>query len=347
MKEHELIGWMLTMYFLSALEVIAYAFFLDSKGDYDPQNSFVTELLTYDTNYNRYSHPSYLPPPMTITNTTKPFDDPIKSLLYGTPLNNHHDLANQPKIDSSSSTPFTPWIMNPVHCTTTFEPILHSTLSSHIISGSTEENLHWNIVRGPLSYHQGWVMDLSSKERAAKRNLERFGGLGFVDAKKAYYGIKASGVLKVFLPWKQQQQQQWDKGEYNHKNENVSDLTATYRNAEDAHHYFRSLVVCEVNENRGQGECVIAHDATFTVGGIAAQNVTMIDAIGVNYLGKKICANVGIPEGAVVSKNINQMLGLELDMQVTSNKVSLKLGACSVSHIIWEQTYQPNIIHTS
>ena len=312
---------MLTMYFLSALELIAYLYyFLIDENDLDlkKNESNIWEELFTSLESNIQSK-NGLPPPISNLNAT---DTSLISILFGSKKN--------VSVDNS-------WTMNPIHCATTFEPILQSDLTSFVVSGTTAENLHWNTVRGPLTYREGWVLDWSVKERTAKRKLARYGGLGFVDSKKAYYGIKASGKLKIFLPILQA------------KNLKKMKDDSFY----DVRRYIQSLVVCEVNEIRGNDECILAQDASFSVGGKLAHDVKMIKAVGVEYLGKNICANVGIPKGAVISKNVKnspqslhnddnenykEEFGLMIEIEVVNPKVTLKNGACSVSHIIWEET---------
>jgi hypothetical protein len=156
-------------------------------------------------------------------------------------------------------------------------------------------------------------MDLGEAEKKAKLKLERYGGLGYQDVKKSYYGIKASGALRLLLPH--------------------GSIKRELKDTDDALYWFKSLVVCEVNERRGGGECILEQDVQFVVGGIIATNVRYIDEEGVSYLGKKICVTVDIPLNARVTPSGS----LTVDISVLSNKVTLKTGACSVSHVVWEE----------
>jgi len=293
-KEHELIGWMLAMHFLSALEVAA-ASIMHSK----------------DMQVSDIQHDNTLPIPH--HNVSKEMNNPT-SLIFGVPKSP------------------TTWKMNKIQCRTTFDPILTGAMQDILISGSSAEDIDVMLPKGPMLYNKNWVLDLGDTEKTAKRKIERYSGLGFLDIKKAYYGVFASGLLQLFLPT----------------------TIKTAHEMESAKDYFQSLVICEVNERKEHKECNLERDVTFMVGGVKAESVHAIEGKGVSYLGKKLCVNVGIPPSAKISskKDItedtekiekSEQVGIKLDIAISDPSIILRTGRCSISHIIWEEIVHSNV----
>jgi hypothetical protein len=271
-KEHELIGWILGMHFLAALELV-----VASLEDGSLLQCVETKRLP-------------MPSPLS-TNSTY-------SLFFGVESESHG------------------WEMNKVNCRTSYEPIVSGNLSDVIVSGTSGDGVDILMAKGAMYYTKGWVLDLSEGERLAKRKLDRYGGLGFLDSKKAYYGIFASGPLKIFLP---------SRGA-------VHDLAATT---------IKSLVLCEVNEKyRSEESCKVEKQLGFVVGGANATHVASVDAPGTLYLGHKLCLDVGIPKDARLSVH-NDMVGLMLQISVIDKHIYKKERACSISHIVWEEAPWP------
>jgi hypothetical protein len=291
--EHEFIGWLIAMHFLSALELLA--------------AEEATGALKCD---GRPTKPHLLPPPVTV-NLTKSSADWL-SLLFG-------DKGSQSSGDQ--------WKLNPVRCKTTFEPILNGTLGSVVVSGTVGDDLDLTMPKGGMYYTKGWVLDLSHPEVLAKRKLDRFGGLGFMDVKKAYYGIYASGTLGLFLPYEAQRGNSTTLPE-------VGDI---------ARKWIPSIVTCEVNEKREGRVCNIAKDVSYVVGGVNASKIRMIDSAGTLYYGKKICVYIRVPGSARISAgrlnpSEGEQVGLSLNISVSDMHIMKKEMACSVSHVVWEQT---------
>ena len=206
----------------------------------------------------------------------------------------------------------TTWKMNKVHCRTSYEPIVSGNLSDIVVSGTSGDGVDLLMPKGAMYYTRGWVLDLSEGERHAKRKLDRYGGLGFIDSKKAYYGIFAAGPISFFLP---------SLG-------NAGDLAATA---------IQTLVVCEVNENdRVEDACNAEKHVGYVVGGSNVTNATPILAAGTLYLGHNLCMNIAIPNDARLSER-NSTVGLMLQVFVTDKHIMKKEKACSVSHIVWEE----------
>lgn len=322
-KEHELNAWLLTMHFLSALQVVAAAEDMDD----DAEDFLYRKCRAYEEWTNRSV---VLPEPLyaKAINATEPWN----SILFGEPPLNGAKFGN--------------WTMNAVRCRTSFEPIVGGGLSDIAVSGSVGENLDVMLPKSKMYYNSGWVLDLSVEEKKAKRNLDRFGGLGFVDSKKAYYGIYASGSLSFMLPI---------DGTGVLGSKGISPSVG-----EAAAGWFKSVVLCEVNEMRGPSACQTERDVRYAVGGVNATNVSFMDTAGTLYLGKKLCAHILVPatsvltsRAAIASNNgdgntqpmrsirgakINEQdVGLLVTATVHNNHIIQREEACSISHVIWEQ----------
>ena len=294
-KEHELIAWILVMHFLSALELVA-----------ADQTLRILKCATKGNNL--------LPPPVSV----HPFNHTVDwfTILFGEAVEN--------------TTVGEKWALNPVHCRTSFEPILHGDLESIIVSGTYGDGTDIMEPKGAMYYSKGWVLDLSDDEKLAKRKLDRYDGLGYVDSKKAYYGIYASGPLRMFLPY---------------------EGPAKPRTGGPALNWFRSVVFCEVNEKRVYGSCNAEKDITFTIGGANATFTKMINSAGTLYYGKKLCIYARVPPEAKLSSSRDALagrngtgsnapdaaFGLVVVIQVNDMHIMKKDLACSLSHVVWEQ----------
>ena len=161
-------------------------------------------------------------------------------------------------------------------------------------------------------------MDVGKVERETKEKVNKYGGLGYIDMKTALYGIPSSGTLKLWLPY---------EGMSKH---------VDMKDDVPASDYFKSVVLCEVNEKRGDKECNMASDLSFSVGGttVSKEQVARIKGIA-SYLKKDICIRVDIPGSAKISSKAG-IFGLGIDVAVTNSAVSRENGACSISHVIWE-----------
>lgn len=220
------------------------------------------------------------------------------------------------------------WHMNPTSCRTSFLPSQSGPTSEIVLSGVVED------FGGPMEskddaiYKEGWVADVGRVERDTKRKVEQKGGLGYIDMKLALYGIPESGVLSLWLPY-----------------EGVNAESSCQDGPADK--CFDTIMICEVNEKRGNKECKMESDVTYKVGGVVAKGVSKLKTVA-SYLKKEICVLVPVPVGAkiVSQKDIPQAdsekygdhanHGVVLDIEVTNASVSREEGACSISHIVWQ-----------
>lgn len=311
-KEHELIGWMLAMYFVEALAVAQKIVTFDPEWQY----KYGAKQM------NKWKGGWEFP---------EPFEQPPKNpdeathLLYGEP-------------NSRGST----YRMKTVSCRTSFLPatdedkVLPSIVVSGLAPGMTSENIMEP--RSDATYTTGWVLDVSNVERETKVKVEKCGGLGYIDMKIALYGIPESGKLRLWLPV---------------ENFNEDD----HQMASD---WYDELIICEANEKRQSGACQLDKDITYTVGGIEVASTQMVSGAA-EYLKRKTCVHVGIPEEAKVvrlkevtipngpsiteddkrrlSSNgslRDDHMGLIVDLEAKKN-VMRDRGACCVSHVVWAQ----------
>lgn len=167
-KEHEMIGWILAIHFLDALDLAVHIMQSDEKIRIeDIEHKKVTSLPKPEANQQRG-----------IPEATVPH------LLYGIKSEGNEDE----------------WNMDTVSCRTSFLPNIEGELSSIITAGITEDTGDDLQSRDDEQYNQGWVLDVGHLERETKRKVQKFGGLGYIDMKNALYGIPESGALRLTLP---------------------------------------------------------------------------------------------------------------------------------------------------
>ena len=310
-KEHEMYGWLLTMHFLAVLELVA---FFVSKGNGNEDFS-ITVLEEGSLVEKRY-----LPAPIH-GKSIAPAE--LFSIFYG-------QDATSPPVNKLMS-----WEMTPVHCRTTYDPILKNNLQDIVVSDTSGHDLGIMLPRGAQLYNKGWVLDLGQGEKLAKKKLERYGGLRYIDSKKAYYGIYTSGPLEMFLPC-------IGRGDISQRMQVSSEEIL-------ARECFQNIVVCEVNEKHPTGrECDLNKDLSFKMGGVKSRGAKPVNATGAFYWGRNICLRVEIPPESVLYKDTSNTkdefeVGISLTISVASKSVNLRSGPCSISHVVWEQSIAHNI----
>ena len=200
-----------------------------------------------------------------------------------------------------------------VHCRTTLEPIISGELQDIVTGGAVNTGDDLLMPKGAMYYNKGWVLDLSEAERLAKRQLDRFGGLGFVDSKKAYYGIYSSGPMSFHLP------------------------VPTAEQGQMVAQSLQTIVLCQINERqRDHDSCRPDTQVHYWIGGHNVTNVTMMDAPGTLYLGHKLCINLTIPDDAAMT-TYQELVGVNVTVRVSDMHIMKKELACSISHVVWEE----------
>jgi len=312
-REHELIGWMIAMHIMEALEVAADIMVGDVQVP--------SEWWNLNQSGAKSSQGGDLPEPVSLSRN-QASSTHIDSLLYG-----------EIRRDSPSSSA---WKMNRVSCRTSFDPNFFGPLQDIVESGLLGEEKDMLSERDPKMYESmaGWVLDVGKLERDTKKKLVKFGGLGYIDMKKAFYGISTSGPLKLWLPLGGKN----IEGGGSLRSMNADIVLDPKKNAKSE---VETLVVCEVNEKRGDGECKLDKDISYLIGGVHATDVLYVEGTGLAYLGKQVCVHIGVPPSASLSKckikGQAEKWGLSVEFRVTNEKISVKSGACSVSHVVWEE----------
>lgn len=235
------------------------------------------------------------------------------------------------------------WHMSHTSCRTSFKPNMSGPLSDIITSGlSPEANSPENVMTDHKEedFEKGWLVDVGTVEKKTKRKVESFGGMGYIDMKIAIYGTSKSGTLEMWLPYEDEDSQ----------NVNQSKKSLRSIDTRRANQYFKSLILCEVNEKRGNDECNFSQDLHIEIGGAKVVSISKMNAAA--YLKKQICIHVEIPSEAQISKhpltassynNEDPFLnfegktdiGLEVKVSVSNENVSFENGACSISHVVW------------
>lgn len=325
--EHELIGWMMAMYFTEAVEEAQKLAAADSNW----RNSYKKASSIHQNPKTKLSEDGAVIFPKPLSNIPLN-NDHVTDLLFG-----HKHLSDEDQEE---------YAMKQLSCRTNFLPatssdqVLTSIVASGLASGITADNIMQP--RNDDAYKSGWVLDVSTVERDTKIKVEKCGGLGYVDLKTALYGIPDSGPLRLWLPVQ-------DRGARHDAEDDTS-----------ASNWFDELLICEANEKRKEKACHLDTDIEYRVGGVKIEQPSMV-AGAAEYLRRKTCVHVGIPPGATITrlKDVTEVkggvlsvetlqrlrgkgdgykddhVGLVVDVQARPN-VDRAAGACCLSHIVWE-----------
>ena len=313
--EHELIGWMMAMYFVPAVE---------------EAQKIMSSQLDWKAKYRHV--PSY-----TAVSFPKPLAKPlpknsqgVTDLLFGHPTNKSGDEV---------------YTMKKLSCRTNFLPatdqdrVLPSIIVSGLSPGVTADNIMEE--RSDEAYNSGWVLGVSKVERETKIKVEKCGGLGYVDLKTALYGIPESGTLRMWLPMEATA----SHGGHKHDNDkNASHwfdelvvCEANEKRPEEACHLDSDLefTVGGVQVDSPQ---MIAGAAEYLKRKTCV-HVGIPPEAKVTELGDVQSAGgdaLSVDERRRFGSLPNDQVGLIVDVKAKGN-VSRKDGACCLSHVVWEQ----------
>ncbi len=303
-------GWMISLHIYEAILIVAIHLILvhnDNDGLFQKQHDL--------------ENIKYLPEPTAILDSTKGKSNFALSMMAGT-----------------NATTNTKWNLNPIHCRTSYDPVhFGGALEDIIVGGTTGEDLDLKLPRGPMLYNKAWVVDLDSQEKRNYKINQQY-KLGYKDLKRAYFGVPASGSLKMFLPL---------------DDDAKSDST---KNNSLAQQMYKTLLICEIKQVKIHESCDMERDMEVMIGGQKTEKINYLSAEGTSYLGQKLCANVEIPETAKITskrqylheidndtylrasnENTNKnQIGISLEIKVIGDIVTWKTGPCTISHIIWE-----------
>lgn len=314
MKQHDLIAWLISMHLVTAIELgAAHLLGLEKSDDGDwLKRDIVSEQNSV-----------ILPRPQA---ENVDFNSP---LMFGRP------------IDEKLGINSTEWKMDDIHCGTTFEPILSGDMEELIVSGTSLEDLDLMLPRGPMQYNKNWVMDLGAEAKQTAFSFQKY-NFDYRFQKKAYFGVKPSGNLTMFIPYKETSRKKVGLNPFHKQMKPIDVIT--------------SLVLCEVNEYFGEKQCDMAESMAYRIGEIDVK-AQYIESNGVSYQGRKNCVFLEIPpqakwttrsnlENGRSKKSLrdkvfkhNDENGLSLSVSVADELIFWKSGPCSLSHVVWEQRH--------
>ncbi len=336
-KEHELLGYMIAMYFLSALElVLAFDMGLAAPEDTIDADILSNLFTSSSTSTTTASTSTLLPAPFFPSEQINKSNPSLSSMLYGTETSD-----GEWEMDSTTTS-----------CRTSFEPIVGGDLRELITPKShVNDSLDVMLPKGAMIYSKGWVLDLGDAEKKAKQKLNRHGGLGFVDSKKAYYGVFASGSLQLFLPYRNSDTSttaSTDQGKSLLRGGGGVKILEESPETSPAADVITSIILCESNEKRGPMACNMVTDISYSVGGskVDTRNVKPIDVPGFTYLGRNICVHIKVPADAKsnykndTTNNAGSIgeVGVTLELAVSNKKIRTKEVACNISHVVWQHS---------
>lgn len=166
--EHELIGWMIAMHFIDAVEAALIK--LES----------IEKDSSIDLGIKEEDHQSLVILPEPVTGIPKGHPDAAATdILYGTPLGEKDQ-----------------WHMDPVSCRSNFLPNINGHMSEIVVSGTAQDIGDDLMDKTDAAYTSGWVLDVGKVERDTKRKVAKVGngGLGYIDMKLG----KNESVFRIF-----------------------------------------------------------------------------------------------------------------------------------------------------
>lgn len=310
--EHELIGWLMSLYFVKAVEL---ALQLQQQHD-DWRDRYGPEVHSVLT-------PQFGAPKGAASNTQS-----VQNLLYGHEANGVYELH-----DISCRTNFLPASDN--------DKVLPSIVVSGLAAGATADNIM--SPRSDREYQEGWVLDVSKVERDTKIKVEKCGGLGYVDMKIALYGIPESGTLRLWLPLEGHAHDDHDHGDDEDATHVFDEIVICEANDK------RGDAACQLDrdvEYTVGGVGVVSPSMVKGAGEYLKRQTCV--SLGVPQGAKlvklgQVESEDGRAIGAEVKRRLSghatpsdDHLGLVVDIRARPN-VKRKEGACCISHVVWEQ----------
>lgn len=332
-KEHELMSWILTMHFLTALEYIELNITSSSfwgKGEEHPVNGLpkpFTDLSTKNKDASSivtFSDDSTVDHANNNNSIVDLYQKKYYPLSYGIPESNTTNT-----ITTSNS-----WTMRmrKRHCYTSFSPPHNShsspnnnnmMLISLIVSESShQKDLDILLPRGPMFYHKNWVYDMMEIDKQNKRNELTVGKI----EKGVTFGFDDDDDKEVVVKQKKHVIEQFEKGGYPDsktgyfgvKPSGNLDLFLPYFHdsisvlekkepqkqpqvGDSAWLFFETLTICGINQSRGMNSCEMKRDLNIRIDGCNVTDVEYVPGEEVRYLGKELCLAVAIPKEASLS----------------------------------------------
>ena len=302
LKQHELVGEMLSMYFLAAAELA-----LAHRLKATPSDIFDVG----PTSKPHYKH-FLLPLPQT---SDLEYDGVSRNMtmMFGSPV-----PADQH------------WYMNDVHCRTSFDPVLSGGLDEIILHGSSAEDIDLLRPRGPMLYNQHWVLDYGPVAKNLASSAVQY-NFGYQDRRKGYFGVQPSKNLTMFLPYQLNDSITKYKQLEKKKPSEVYKSVIVCEVNERANCKMASDVTYMLGGEGVKAKVVEANGASYNGRKLCVSLSIPEDAA---WFTRKEIKEGG---GLLRHKTTQEETGLILDISVSNNLLFWKEGPCSVSHVIWEQ----------
>jgi hypothetical protein len=302
LKQHELIGEMLSMHFLAAAE-LAVAHLLKIV----PRDS----LDIGPASKPHFKH--YLLPPPQSSDIENDVISKNTTIMFGSsvPADQH-------------------WYMNNVHCRTSFDPVIYGELNETITSGTDAESIGLLLPRGPMLYNKNWVMNYGPTAKTQANNLKQY-DLGYTDRRKGYFGVHASGNLSMFLPY------QLDDTIASYEQLKEKKPSDVYKNVivcevnERADCKLESDVAYVLAGESAEAKTVKANGVSYN-GKKLCVSIKVPDEA--SWSSRTISEEKG---GLLCKKSVQEETGMTLDISVQNELLFWRDGPCSISHVIWEQ----------
>lgn len=305
LRQHELIGEMLSLHFLAAAELVV---------------AHLLKLVPKDfLDVGQTSKPSkyyLLPPPQ----SSDLDDDPISrntTIMFGSPV-----PADQN------------WYMNNVNCRTSFDPVIFGELNETIISGTDAEDISLLLPRGAMQFNKHWVMDYAPSAKLEANSVKQY-DFGYKDRRKGYFGVKPSKTLSMFIPYELDETiTKYAMVKDKKPNEAFKSIILCEVNEraeckmEDDLSFVIGGEVAEVKKVQANG---VSYNGRKNC-------VSMEIPDNVSWSTRKISA--GGKGGLLRKTSIKEEMGVTLDIAVSNELLFWKNGPCSISHLVWEQVRQ-------
>ncbi|KAL3945682.1 MAG: hypothetical protein SGBAC_000250 [Bacillariaceae sp.] len=302
-QEHSMIGWLMAMHFLKALERAYELQQSNMQGEGAVRRKHSDASVAYGKPLS----------PKVSDN-----DPRVTEILYG------HEKGNGE------------YTIGDLSCRTSFLPATDNSkvLPSLAVSGFAEGELDIMIDRTDDHYKEGWVLDVSKVERDTKRKVERCGGLGYVDMKIALYGIPDSGKLRLWLPY--EGSATYDESNAKKWFENIILCEANEKRSEKACQLNRDLTV--VIDGEEVSDIQQINGAAEYLKRQTCVSVAIPENAKVASLGSVRSADgrpLSVKDKEKFGRDDNDV-GLIVDLTAKST-VTRQDGACCISHVVWEQ----------
>lgn len=318
-KQHELVAWLVSMHFITAIELGAARLL----GVDDTQSDWLKREPTKNN--------LILPKPQAA------IQEGDVDLMFGKPA------------DEESGINSTKWVMDEIYCRTTFDPIISGRLEDIVIAGSSSEDLDLLLPRGPMLYNKNWIMALGSEAKQTAYSLQKY-KFDYRFQKKAYYGVSPSGNLTFFLPFvENQKKRRWGLKLFNRKKKPVDSINTVVVCEVNEHVGEKQCNMIESMSYMIGG--IIAEPHGIGANGVAFQgkkNCIRLDIPAevkwttreklVKEMESKADLNSS-PKSLRKGPNddTHNENGIPLQIWVKDKFVFWKHGPCSISHVIWEQ----------